>query len=254
MIQTGIGYMLKVNSNRTGAVLIYPNNTVFKSSKIPFQTSPPLGWNSNFSDYEGNISVLARLDLSAFSDLNIKNDLVLGGFINKECRGFISPLRNSGFGYEPFFLTISSSEKGQMVGFRLYDGVTGNSYSIEETVPFVTDRVYGTPNEPLVLTLKSLITGEGGFDNSSFIRCYPNPFNEQVNVEFSGINGDVIIDVVNATGSQVKNIFNGYPVNGINTAVWDGTNQDGKNVSAGIYYIRFISGETVNTVKISKTR
>jgi hypothetical protein len=254
MMQPGFGYMLRVNKKNAGAVLKYPNSTVFKSSRIPFYTLPPLGWKSNFSSFEGNISVVARLDLSAFSDLNIKNDLVLGGFINRECRGFISPLRNSGFGYEPFFLTISNSENGQMVGFRLYDGATGNSYSIEETVPFVADAVYGSISEPMVLTPKSIITGDGGLENTAYIRCYPNPFNEQVNVEFAGISGSVTIDVVNITGSVVKSIYKGNPVSGINTAVWDGNNQKGSNVSAGIYYIRFVSGDTVEIVKISKTR
>jgi hypothetical protein len=251
MMQPGLGYMLKVNK---AATLKYPNSTVFKGAKMPLVVSPPLGWNKHFSGFEGNISVVARLDLSSFSDLNIKNDLVLGAFINKECRGFISPLRNSGFGYEPFFLTVSNSENGQLVGFRLYDGASGNSYSIAETVPFIADAVYGTIAEPLVLTLKSLITGEGGMDNSSFIRIYPNPFDEKVYVEFAGTGRSVTIDVVNATGSVVKSIYNGYAVSGMNIAVWDGTNQNDIGVSAGIYYIRFISGETVNTVKISKTR
>jgi flagellar hook assembly protein FlgD len=106
----------------------------------------------------------------------------------------------------------------------------------------------------LVLTLKSIITEEGGLENTTYLRCYPNPFDEKVTVEFAGTRGSVTIDVVNATGSVVKSIYNGYAVNGINTAVWDGNNQMGKNVSAGIYYIRFVSGDMVETVKISKTK
>jgi hypothetical protein len=251
MMQPGLGYMLKVNK---GAPLTYPNNTVFKGAKVPHYTSPPLGWNSNFSDFEGNISVVARLDLSGFPELTVNSEMVLGSFINKECHGFISPLSSSSIGYEPFFLTVGNSENGQQVSFRLYDGATGNTYTIAETVPFVADAVYGNIPEPTVLTLKSVTTGAGDFGNSTLLRCYPNPFNEQVNVEFTGTNGSVKIDVVNATGAVIKSIYNGYAVNGLNTAVWDGNNQMGKNVSAGIYYIRFVSGDTVETVKISKTK
>jgi hypothetical protein len=251
MMQPGFGYMLKVKNNGT---LTYPNNTVFKGAKMPVEVSPPLGWDSNLAEYEGNISVVARLDVTEMPELKVNSNMVLGSFINNNCRGFSSPLNSTGIGYEPFFLTVSNSENGQLVGFRLYNGLTGNSYSIAETVPFIADAVYGTTAEPLVLTLKSIITGEGGLDNTSFIRCYPNPFDEQVNVEFSVTSGSVTIDVVNATGSVVKSIYNGYAVSGINTAVWDGNNQMGKNVSAGIYYIRFISGDTVETVKISKTK
>jgi hypothetical protein len=180
--------------------------------------------------------------------------MVLGSFIGKECRGFISPLSSSGIGYEPFFLTVGNSQNGQQVNFRLYDGATGNTYTIAETVPFVADAVYGSIPEPTVLTLKSVLTGAGDFDNSTLLRCYPNPFDEQVNVEFTGTSGTFKIDVLNATGAVVKNIYSGYAVNGLNTAVWDGNNQMGKNVSAGMYYIRFVSGDTVETVKISKTK
>jgi hypothetical protein len=250
-MQPGLGYMLKVNK---AATLAYPNSTVFKGAKMPLNISPPLGWNSNYSEFEGNISVVARLDLSGFPELTVNSEMVLGSFIGKECRGFISPLSSSGIGYEPFFLTVGNSQNGQQVNFRLYDGAAGNTYSIEETVPFVADRVYGTTTEPMVLTLKSLITGEGGMDNSSFIRCYPNPFDQKVTVEFAGTDGHVTIEVVNTTGSLIQCIYNGNPVSGINTAVWDGTNQNGENVSAGMYYIRFISGDSVETVKISKTK
>lgn len=251
MMQPGLGYMLKVNK---GASFTYPNATVFKGAKMPLNISPPLGWNSNYSDHEGNISVVARLDLSGFPELTVNSEMVLGSFISKECHGFISPLSGSGIGYEPFFLTVGNSENGQQVSFRLYDGATGNTYTIAETVPFIADAVYGSISEPTVLTLKSVTTSSGDFGNSTFLRCYPNPFDELVNVEFTSAGGSVKIDVVNATGTVVKNIYNGYAVNGLNSTVWDGNNQMGKSVSAGIYYIRFISGDTVETVKISKTK
>jgi len=251
LMQPGYGYMLKVNKND---LLKYPNTTIFKAANVPYYSSAPLGWNNDLSQYEGNISIVARLNVEANSEVQVNNNMVLGSFISDECHGFSSPLNNSGLDYTPFFLNVSNSENGQNVGFRLYDGATGNVYAIAETVPFIRDAVYGNTKDPVVLTLKSLTTGTGGLANKAFLNCYPNPFNNQVNVEFTGTTGHVTIDVVNATGSAVKQIYSGYSVKGMNTAVWDGKNQKGAIVSAGVYYIRFISGDTVETVKISKTK
>ncbi len=251
LMQPGLGYMLNVKKDAT---LIYPNGTVFKDAKVPYYSSAPLGWSNDLSTYEGNISVVARLDVSNAPGVKVNSNMVLGSFINDECHGFGSPLQNAGIGYDPFFLNISNSVNGQKIGFRLYDGATGNTYSIAETIPFTLDAVFGSTKEPVILTLKTVWTSSGGFENQAFIRCYPNPFNKQVNVEFSATNESVTIDVVNANGSLVRNIYKGYPVSGTNTAVWDGNNQSGESVSTGMYYIRFISGDTVETVKISKTR
>jgi hypothetical protein len=120
--------------------------------------------------------------------------------------------------------------------------------------PFVPNAVYGTIKDPVVLTLKGLMTGSGGYENDGFIRCYPNPFNKEVAIEFSGIVSKTTIDVINTTGSLVKQIYNGYPVNGMNTVYWNGTNGSGNDVAPGIYYIRFISDNNTETVKISKIR
>ena len=247
----GLGYMFKVNKIGT---LTYPNGTVFKGAKIPIYTSPPLGWKNDLSEYDGNMSIVAQLNVSQSTEITINNQMVLGAFINSECHGFISPVSNSGIGYNPFFLNVSNSINGQFIEFRLFDGMSGNTYKIIEIKPFVKNAVYGTTQNPLELTLKELTTGGGGFESENFLYCYPNPFSGQVNVEFAGTNNAVTIDVVNATGSLVRRIFDGYPVSGTNKAVWDGNNQNGAVVSAGIYYIRFISGDSVKSVKISKTR
>ena len=251
VMKPGLGYMLKVDA---AATLTYPNNTVFKGAKIASEASPPIDWRNDLSQYANNLSLIGRLDVSQTPDVTVNSEMVLGAFINDECHGFVAPVMDSGIGYNPFFLNVSGNSGEQMIEFRLFDGMTGKSYRIEETKPFVQDAVYGTTREPVDLTLKEVLTGNGAFDRNAFVRCYPNPFNSQVNVEFSGAGSNVTIDVVSTSGALVKRIYDNYPVSGVNTAVWDGRNGRGGSVSPGIYYIRFVSGETTETIKISKTR
>ncbi|MCA1759863.1 MAG: T9SS type A sorting domain-containing protein [Bacteroidales bacterium] len=62
------------------------------------------------------------------------------------------------------------------------------------------------------------------------------------------------IDVITTSGSLVKQIFNGNTVDGKNLVKWNGTNGNGVEVTAGIYYIRIVTDNNVETVKISKSK
>lgn len=251
VMKPGEGYMLKVNG--VSAPLKYPNNTILKHGVIVEFLSAPLDWKNDLLQYEGNLSVVAKLDIRNIPDINTNNQMVIGAFINGECHGFVSSLNKNGLDYNPFFLNVSNSVAGQQIEFRLFDGLTGNSYSINEVRPFIQDAVYGTIQEPVVLTLKGLFTGTGGF-NSSYIRCYPNPFNDEVNVEFTGNLHVKSIDVLTTLGSLVTQIYDGNAVDGNNLVKWDGTNGNGVPVTAGIYYLRVITDNGVETIKISKTK
>ncbi len=251
VMKPGRGYMM--HSNRVG-VLKYPNTTVFKSGAMPNYSSPPSGWEQNLSQYANNLSIVAKIDFTATPEVTVNNQMVLGAFINSENHGYVSPLSSSGTGSNLFFLSVSNNEKGQSIGFKLFDGITGKTYEIKEKRPFVANAVYGSTQSPLILTLKSTTTGASELAGEGFFRCYPNPFTGRVNIEFRGFNEEVQIDVVNATGSLISHIYNGLSASGINTITWDGTNQNGVPVSAGIYYIRYVSGNSVEIVKISKAR
>jgi hypothetical protein len=250
-MRPGEGYKFKINGG--SAQLKYPNNTILKNGWIVEFLTAPSGWMNDLLQYEGNLSVVAKLDVGKLPNININNQMVLGAFIQNECHGYISPLNQNGLDYNPFFLNVSNNESGQQIEFRLFDGLTGNYYAINEVKPFIQDAVYGTIQAPLVLTLKGLLSGVGGYKSDTYLRCYPNPFNTEVNVEFSGNLNVKSIDISTTSGSLVKRIFNGNDVDGINLVKWDGTNGYGAEVTTGVYFIRVVTDNKVETMKISKT-
>lgn len=252
VMEPGLGYMINVNS---ASVLKYPNTTVFKSANIPQYMSPPLEWKNDLAGFEGNLSIVARLDLNNSPELVINDQMLLGAFINGDNRGYVVPILDADIGYDPFFLSVSNSMTDNWIEFKLFDGLTGNTYAVNETHRFEANAVLGSTQEPLILTVTNLLTGAGGIGelNQNF-KCYPNPFNDHINIDFTTQGGEVQIDVLNATGALVKQIFNGYTSGGTNTIQWEGINGNGSEVSTGVYYIRFISGTKVETVKISKSK
>jgi hypothetical protein len=251
-MQPGLGYMLKVAK---AGELRYPNTTIYKSVQIPHYYTAPSDWTVDLSVHNNNISIVAQLDLGDYRDIYVNETMVLGAFINGENHGFVAPLVDTKIGYEPFFLTVNNSSANQLIEFKLFDGVSGNYYRIKEKLPFKENAVYGTSQNPFTLTLdKTLSSTNGGFGNDGFFKCFPNPFNTSVNIEFIGDGEKITLDVVNENGARVSALFDGYSYSGINKFSRDGKNDHGGETAPGIYYIRLLSKDEVKTSKISKNR
>ncbi|MDP3912233.1 MAG: LamG-like jellyroll fold domain-containing protein [Bacteroidota bacterium] len=251
-MKPGFGYMIKT---RKTATLKYPNTSLLKDAKIEKQSTPPSGWSANLVKYEGNMSVIARLETSKFPEVLINDQMVLGAFINKECHGYTVPITNAGIDYSPFFLNVSNDKTEQQVQFRLYDGLSGNTYLIEETKVYAENAVYGSTLSPQILTLKGQYTGVNGeLIANATLNCYPNPFNEGLTIDYNFAGGLMKLEIMDLTGRVINKLFDGISDPGLKSIVWDGKSGNGTAVSAGMYYVRLSAGKSVETVKITKNR
>ncbi len=82
----------------------------------------------------------------------------------------------------------------------------------------------------------------------------PNPFNPQTSIMFEvggtkNVNADVV--VFNLKGQAVRNIFQGSVSPGPQNLVWDGRNNDGRNLATGVYFARVRLNEEAETVKMT---
>jgi hypothetical protein len=79
----------------------------------------------------------------------------------------------------------------------------------------------------------------------------PNPFRSQTAIRYSlSAEGKVSILVYNITGSLVRNIINGKAMPGIYNIIWNGTNERGEKVSAGVYFCKMQTSGYSATRKI----
>ncbi len=68
---------------------------------------------------------------------------------------------------------------------------------------------------------------------------YPNPFNPRTTIRFAVVTtGLVTVDVLDLRGRLVKTLKQGTMAAGEHSLAWDGTNEQGKPVAAGIYLAR----------------
>jgi len=86
--------------------------------------------------------------------------------------------------------------------------------------------------------------------NFKLSQNYPNPFNPSTIIGFQLPKvSDVQLIVYNILGQKIKTIVNQKLTAGIFSAVWDGTNDIGLGVAAGVYFYRFSAGPSTGSPK-----
>ena len=88
---------------------------------------------------------------------------------------------------------------------------------------------------------------------TELISIYPNPFNPETTISYS-LKEDtkVSISIYNIKGQKVRSLVNAQIQAGFHTVTWNGKNENGENVSSGIYFSIFdaeSSGSDYTSVK-----
>ena len=80
---------------------------------------------------------------------------------------------------------------------------------------------------------------------------YPNPFNPTTTIAYNMVeDGNVSIEVFNIKGQIVKTLLNEHMTVGDHTLVWNGTDNNNRVVSSGIYFYKMKSGNYSSTKKM----
>jgi len=78
----------------------------------------------------------------------------------------------------------------------------------------------------------STLPGQFALDDN-----YPNPFNPETNISFTiPNNGNINLSVYNIIGQKVYTLVEGYQPAGNHSVQWNGLDQNGNQVSSGIYF------------------
>ena len=98
-----------------------------------------------------------------------------------------------------------------------------------------------------------ILTGEDAMKGHStgMIKCSPNPFKDETRIEyFSGESGRVSIDIYNLPGRKIKTLNTASEDQGMHSVTWDGKDDSGTAVPAGIYVCTLKTGDKVFYCKI----
>lgn len=107
-----------------------------------------------------------------------------------------------------------------------------------------------TDGIPIRATAEFKIKTGGGHAVSSF--ASPNPFNPETAVNYTLRNaGSVTVRIYSLEGRLVKTLVEGYASAGTHEVRWNGTDNTGRSVPSGMYFVKTESGADKSVVKLS---
>lgn len=134
---------------------------------------------------------------------------------------------------------------GQMDNFRVYKWSTAKESSYNGRIgnkfpPFATNEVETGLDKPVATQL---------------LWCVPNPTTARVNISYQ-LSGPstVSLKVYNIQGHLVKTLVNEAKPAGVHRVNWDGKDEHGNKVAAGVYLYRMDAGDYSTTRKMTMLR
>ncbi|HHS13789.1 MAG TPA: T9SS type A sorting domain-containing protein [bacterium] len=190
------------------------------------------------------------LESDVFYKDDIKPDSV---FIHYRCN------RSSNFVKYPAFIPSNQSDfrvRFRLPGEDVFDEIqfyfeTWQDGSMHQVPLDSPHRLYTISTDT---TLGYFVGGEKT-EGFRLLSAYPNPFNESVRIRFSVYeSARVTLEIFNLRGQRITTLLDQNVSQGINEVIWNGNNSAGMSVPSGIYFCRFRSAKTVNTMKLLYVR
>ena len=109
----------------------------------------------------------------------------------------------------------------------------------------VYEQGYSPPSEVIEVKTDSILSVDNlPYSNTSEIslNCFPNPFSSSTTISRTPSPGQAEIKIYNVKGQLVKE-FKSQKVKGKNNIVWNGKDENGKQVPNGIYFYKLSNGK-----------
>jgi len=121
------------------------------------------------------------------------------------------------------------------------------SYTYPTVTSDQTDKDYVSTDLTLAINehLSSLPT------EFTILSAYPNPFNPSTTIRYGlDIDSHVTVEIYDISGMLIATLINTEQALGWHSIIWNGTNQQGKRVPAGLYFNKITSDNEVKTAKL----
>ena len=133
--------------------------------------------------------------------------------------------------------TVEYCHEGEVPHFKVLKA-NGDLIDLEGNIPaFSSNAVH------VLTSLSEIVPLPNEF---SLDKAYPNPFNPTTTLSFAiPVDSEVSISVYNLQGREVVSLVNGNMDAGYHSVVWNADSH-----SSGVYFVKMVAGNYVNTQKL----
>lgn len=130
--------------------------------------------------------------------------------------------------------------------------VDAADYLITQIQSLIGAVTAGAVECPPTSTFRSLAFSPGHEIETPALEVYPNPFSRQLTVQlFLPLPEQIILEVFDLQGQSVRLLESAQLDAGVHHWVWDGRNEGGQMLSAGVYLLRLKAEDTLLMHKVS---
>lgn len=234
------GYMYKSGSNTS---FMYPKSAMFAKTGVEVKVYSSKFFKPNALAFDKNMSAVVEPNIC--SEVLTSGRFSLGAYHNNELRGATAITTIQAKGKNFYFINFASNTENENISFRLLDEQTGESFALNGTVNFSSNKLVGGLNEPLRLEPSDnfdcnnyLIKSGQLFDLS----ISPNPFNNMVSFDVKGLNNGLLTIKVYDICGKLIDAFNHSP-NGLNQVKIDWEPETRSvSLTPGVYFIELNQG------------
>jgi hypothetical protein len=127
----------------------------------------------------------------------------------------------------------------------------GTDASIRSAVVYVQDMVHDLYFDASAFTNVEDELKDQTISGFRLKQNYPNPFNPMTSIEFVIPRSSLVtLDIYNALGQKVRQLLADHLERGRRTIIWDGRDDEGRDLANGIYFYRIQVGDFVETKKM----
>jgi hypothetical protein len=248
------GYQIKLN-RPGGGTLVYPPQSLTDDqveSRNGRNDQPSGFWTVNPSLFESSATLIGMLKTNGQNATTATMEL--GAFVGDQVRGSAQAIYVEPLGAYLFFMTYYSNTPGELVKFKMFDSSTGLVYQLNETNFFLSDNHQGTLDAPVPFTLNSVTGVEETPSSDVSLAVIPNPFSRQTTFEYILRRAEEVRFVITDLNGREVSSLKVPAVQGRNSIVWSGYNDEGEALQTGVYFVRMISSEGIVTQKVMLQR
>jgi hypothetical protein len=253
----GRGYKVKVAANDVLTIFeFYTKSVSVPLTELPAVHFQPVGAGNGVDHMNINLVDISHNGLKAGDEIAIFDGSLCVGAAKISEQQWAANVVSIPVRYD-YGSNRQGFTEGNPFTVKIWDSWSGNEFMPD--IKILKGTLTFVKHESSFVSLEKFTfagLNENALPGSTQVRCYPNPFHDQIRIEVKpGKESELQAVIVNQLGQVVKTLVSPAILdNNWHYFTWNGTNDNHSAVSPGIYYLRILIDEEMTVQKIVFSR